>query len=595
MIHKFDQTPSHTQFSLESITALNEIDVECGDLLAELHNLWLNPVTVTNPFNIESFRTYLEGHEDQSINIHLIEDGYPLHLSDRTTHNLSKAVHNIVRDKRDLKEILKRMVKEAKKGQISGTVETSHYTLNLLCVPKKDMETNLMTAIRVARHGSFSTKHTVSINDKIDRDCVKIPTLPNIRKYIQLLIQYEYVSLRDLKDAFRQLGLESQDSAYIQYVLFGLVFRDNRQAYGVASASANCQHFAMMLIWILEKKLLTPEQAGRVLVHIDDFILAAHTKADCQDITLSFDQMCADLNVKISTEKNEDWVQKGIVHGFGFDLTANPKTVHIPDHKFHELITALTLCIQCGRVTGEALESICGKIMHWSQFRHFAKVLCYRMLGFIFHYIRDNKYLKWKVFHLTREILDDMRFWLRFASYIRVVTMESIVGQPSITVFASSDASSRGAGCVVDSQWGFYKFRSNDNKYGKNHGAMSINYQEAHAVIMLLHNFRHSLTGRQCVLFVDNTSVMWSLIKKWATSPGLMEYIHEIVLILSIYRISLRVEYISSSMNGLSDALSREEIERFHRIISDCGLELNHTATPLQYYPYLRLLREAPQ
>ncbi|MCP4985538.1 MAG: hypothetical protein GY928_05525 [Colwellia sp.] len=238
------------------------------------------------------------------------------------------------------------MIKEAKRGQITGTTTPCHYTLNLLCVPKKDNETKRMTAIRVARHGSYSTRDTVSINDKIDRDFCKIPTLPNIRKYVKLLIQYEYVSLRDLKDAFRQLGLAEQDRNYIQYVLFGLRFRDNMQAYGVASAAANCQHFSNILIWIYENVQLSHNQRGRILVHIDDFLMAAKTERDCKDMTLKFDQMCADLNVKISHEKDENWVQNGVVHGFGFDLSTSPKITFIPDHKFVELLKALLLCIE---------------------------------------------------------------------------------------------------------------------------------------------------------------------------------------------------------------------------------------------------------
>ena len=92
---------------------------------------------------------------------------------------------------------------------------------------------------------------------------------------------------------------------------------------------------------------------------------------------------------------------------------------------------------------------------------------------------------------------------------------------------------------------------------------MSLNYQEAHAVIMLLKNYRHKLTGRQLLLYIDNTSVMFSIYKYCAGSPALMEYIQEIVLLMCIDRISLRVHYIPSSFNSLADSLSRFEWDRF--------------------------------
>ena len=74
-----------------------------------------------------------------------------------------------------------------------------------------------------------------------------------------------------------------------------------------------------------------------------------------------------------------------------------------------------------------------------------------------------------------------------------------------------------------------------------------------------------------------------------------MAYIHEIVLILCRYRISLRVEYISSFMNGLSDSLSRGEIARFRALVSDFDYEMDLIPTPLHYYPHLTLIRDGPQ
>ena len=165
-----------------------------------------------------------------------MEDGFPLYLEDRNPEKLCKKVHNICRDKRDLKEILKRMVKEAKRGYIQPG--SGHYQLNLLCVPKRDNETGLMTEVRVARHGSFCTQRTVSINDKILREFAKIEALPNIKIYIRKLIEHSHVTLRDLKDAFRQLFSAKQDIGWIQYCLFNMKWIDMQQVYGVSSAAA---------------------------------------------------------------------------------------------------------------------------------------------------------------------------------------------------------------------------------------------------------------------------------------------------------------------------------------------------------------------
>ncbi len=212
------------------------IDDECADLLSELVEVHQNPPEIKNNFNIELFIEYLKDHPDGAIKIHMVKEGYPIGLKDRDPSNLCKKVRNIVRSKRELRAVLKRMLKETKNGQIYPTEKQLHYQLNLLCVPKRNAITGEMTEIRVARHGSFSTKHTVSINSKIDRKNCQIPSIPNIKIYIRLLIKYRYVSLRDLKDAFRQILMRLADTYYIQYCIFNLKFRDLYQPYGLASA-----------------------------------------------------------------------------------------------------------------------------------------------------------------------------------------------------------------------------------------------------------------------------------------------------------------------------------------------------------------------
>ena len=72
---------------------------------------------------------------------------------------------------------------------------------------------------------------------------------------------------------------------------------------------------------------------------------------------------------------------------------------------------------------------------------------------------------------------------------------------------------------------------------------MSINYQEAHAVIMMCWNLRKFLTEKKILLFIDNTSVMYSIFKQWAGSEELMEYIQELSLIMSVLHRITRVFY----------------------------------------------------
>ena len=571
---------------------LNGLDPELGELLTELIDAHQNPPEKDDiPFlNIEQFKFWLRDHPNFALEYKWISEGYSLGLEDRNPAKLSQHVRNFVRNTRELKEVLKRMGKEARRGYITPIKEKGHYVLTLICVPKTDSETGLKTALRVARHASYSTKRTIAINDKIPKLFTGIDTLPNIKKYIRLLLEFDYVTLRDLKDAFRQLGLAQEDCEWITYCVFNLKFRDQRQAYGVASAAANCQHFTEILIWIFERHFLSPTQIQTVLVHIDDFIMGAHTEDEAIKMGENFDKMCAALGVQISHAKSENGIQEGIVHGFAFNL--KNKTVHIPDLKYYEIMHALIMCIKYKKADGKALESICGKIMHWAQFRRHAKILCYRIMGKIHRDIRANKALRDKIFTIPTLILLEFSFWVQYCRFMRTVTMESIIHPPSITISGATDASSKGGGFIVGPHYGSYRFSQTPNKHGLIHRQMDINRQEAHAVLMLLHNYRHVLTGQKLLLYIDNKSVMYSIFRNWSGSARLMEFIHEIVLMLCIYKIELHVDFIESEMNGLADSLSRFDFAKFLTIIDDWNLEVDRSLTRLEYYADLQIMEQ---
>ena len=485
--------------------------------------------------------------------------------------------------------MLKRITKELKKGQIIPG--TGHYQLNLLCVPKKDGATGLLTGIRVARHGSYSHGQTIALNDAVT-DAARRMKLPNFTEYVKLMYPYSFVSLRDLKDAFRQLLLSLSDREYVQYSLFALKFRDLRVAYGEAGAAACCQDFSLLIIWICENKV--PEFKGkrnRMRVHVDDFIIAAYTATECKVLTDAFDRLCAELGVTISVEKNEDCIQRGVVHGFGFKLDTPVKTVFVPTDKACDLVYGCLVLLKCELATGSALESLMGKIMHWSKLKKRAKCLCNRGIRQIHQYLRNiPKYQKqYTLYYVSEGWRSDIALFLRFFLRFREVSMASIIHQPSLTISASTDASSSGGAFVCANRWYGYRFSDEPNCVGRVHSKMHINMQEAHAVIMMIHHCRKMLTGRRIWLLVDNTTCMYGIINAWSSSPAMMNFVQEIMMLLMEYCIELRVDYIPSEFNILPDLLSRGARDEAIEWMELCHLDMEEQSD-VDYYDHLRIV-----
>ena len=527
--------------------------------------------------NVNAFKKYLKNQSDSNLALDLISDGFRLHLitdnTPFTPQNLSQKVANHATSKREIIKIIDQITKELKSGAIEPSEIPPKCQINLFCVPKKDSETGLMTKLRVVRHGSFATSNTTSINDWIDPEKCKMPTLPNLKDYVRLLINKNWMSLRDLSDAFRQIGLAKEDVGYLGYCLFGLYFIDRKQPYGIASAAANCQSFAQIIIWIMNNKKLPKHIRKNILVHIDDFVLATKTKADAILMKKLFDALCKELNIAISHDKDVDVTQKAILYGFEFDLKR--KTVGIPQSKLTNLIRFIKLVIKYKFITGRALETLSGKIMHWSQLYKPAKSLCYNMVSFIHKTLRKHKHYRTLIFRLPDCVINDLKFWLKYVNLIKDVPMYSIIKEPSIEMIGSSDACNTGGGFVVKDIWAFYVFK-------EQHLNLQIDEKEAHAVIMLLHNLRRELTGRKLILYVDNSVLFYAMSRHWA-GERMMPCIYEICLLMMKYRISVWFEWIPTECNKLADTLSRTNTQEFWEWVKFHNLEMRPNPKTLYY------------
>ena len=491
-----------------------------------------------------------------------------------TPFALSKKPANIANNKRELIKIIDHFIKELKSGAVIPAHSDPEYIINVFCVPKKDSKTGEKTKLRVVRHGSYATPGTTSINEWINKDKCKMPSLPNLKDYVSHLIDKEWMALRDLQDAFRQIGLASKDIGYLGYSLFGLKFLDVKQPYGISSAAANCQSFANIIIWILDNKKVPTDLKQKIIVHIDDFCMAAKTEKQAITLQDLFDELCDELGVAVSHDKDVDATQKAVVYGFLFDL--KNKTVGIPDDKLQKLTTFIKSTLDIGIITGRALDALCGKIMHWSQLFKPAKALCYNMIFYLYQRIRIIPNYKTECFYLPPCIVQDLQFWLKYAKVIKEVPMATIINQPSIQLFGSSDACDYGGGFCIREKWSYYKF-TNTHRV-----TLHIDQKEAHVVIMLLHNLRHFLTGKRITLFIDNAVLYWAMVRHWA-AQRMMPCIYEICLIMMRYRIAVWFEWIPTECNKLADSLSRFDMHTFHKWVQLHRIQVEPHPLRLQY------------
>ncbi len=498
-------------------------------------------------------------------------------------NKLYKKMRVYINSPEEILVILDKFIEEAEKGQILAYNGKIHYFLGIHCVPKKD-EFGRFTKFRVVRNGSICDENTISLNELIRKIKCKMPSLPNLAIYAKLFLKNNYFAIRDLKDCFRYIPLFCEDQQYVLYSLFGMVWKDTAQPYGVASAAANAQYFSSLLIWILDNKIFDNDWAGNTLVHIDDFVLCAKSEDICVKMQNRFDNLMRELGVEIS-RKVDSYVnccQEATIYGIFWNLKV--KKCSISAKKLKKFKTFLLYVMQYRVLTGKALEYIAGMILHLSQLNKLSKCLAWNIIRLIHNYIRNGIYKKTDCLILPLYIIRDLRFWFLYSDNIKTVDIADIIYTPSIAIYGSSDACDTGAGFIIGNNWSPYKF---DKEHIKN---WHINQKELHAVLTAIHTFKNELTGKKLIMYIDNSTACYGIINKWSSTPQIMFFIYELCLLMIEYKIVVFVNWISSNNNGPSDALSRGNNKEFWRIKNLYNLQLNNKPTPSRYYRNFRFI-----
>ena len=457
---------------------------------------------------------------------------------------------------------------------IVPTDRLPRFVCSSFTVPKKG-KTGKYDAYRVVRNGSFKTNATTSINQWIDPEKCKMHNLPNLRTYAHFFEGKKVASLRDLSDYFRQIGLDEAHRKFAGYSLFSLYTVDARQPYGFASAPANAQYISTLIIWIfnhcvLKEKELS-ELADRVLVHIDDFALATEDPHKMTQLIGEFDRLLHELGVKVSHHKSETFVSNFETYGANWQL--QKQTVGIPRKKLKAAVRLIILLIRFRIGSGQAFETLAGKLMYFAQYNHATKAIIYHLCYHIQKQLRQIPNYKRTLFIVPISFIRIMIFWLNSIKYLSDVPITYLTDRITFNVYAATDASDKGAGFILANRFGHYTFKPA-------HKQWHINCKEAHCILTMIHSAPYLVTGKILYIYCDNEACVGAINKTWSKSAKFMKFIAEIAWACIAYRAIAKLQYVQSDLNVLPDALSRlhEEgkAQLFHSFTEALNMNLHH-------------------
>jgi hypothetical protein len=402
-----------------------------------------------------------------------------------------------------------------------------------------------------------------------------------------MMIDKEFIALRDLKDAFRQLKLNAAEWKYCGYSLFGQFWVDSRVAYGLSSSAASCQRFVELICAIFNKVALRRRygQPGardvrhcydQILAYIDDFLLAARSLKDCAEMERRFDELLRRLGVRQSASKAVSACVRAVVYGWEWDLSASPKTISIPMPKLIETRKGIIQALKHRLVTVRALKKLNGKIMHYSQVKREAKVFIWNSTHAVAEFCKSKRVRNNYVVLLPPQLVRCWAWWLEHSHIFATAPISSLLTMPATSITAVTDASSRGGGYFIGDNWASYEFRDDMSE-------LPIAAKEAHVILTMIHTLAESLQGRRLCVYCDNANVVGAVIRRWSSSAMLMTFVGELVMALLKFRIALRIDWISTHENIFADALSRFRIKEFKGLCQARKMTYNQQRDAIVY------------
>lgn len=227
-----------------------------------------------------------------------------------------------------------------------------------------------------------------------------------------------------------------------------------------AAAPHACQTVTTAALWILDNKILRSNEQhlrNSAKVHIDDFTFVADTEEECAILEARFDGMSQDIGLGLKASKSISCTDEADVHGITWNLT--DQTASIPQDKFDKIHDLISWTVQYRLITARALESLCGKLMHYAQLRRPAKALCHNLVYLIHDEVPKPGARKTAIIAISDVVAQDLKWWLLYFDQIRTVPISEILGLSFQRITLYTDASEIGGGWYLnDGQFGSYLF-----------------------------------------------------------------------------------------------------------------------------------------
>ena len=282
-----------------------------------------------------------------------------------------------------------------------------------------------------------------------------------------------------------------------------------------------------------------------VLAYLDDFLIIADTKVECQQAYEELIKLLGELGFQINWDKAVGPCQRLTFLGIEIDTVRRELT--LPERKLCELRLLLSETTAKRSITKRDLQSLVGKLNFAARVVFGRRTFLRRMIDTVNHMQRPHHHVR-----INAPLRADLEWWKEFLGVFNGKTF-FVDSEPVPTEEFSTDACPIGGGGFFQGDWFYVYWATNYPSLANVH----INLQETFTVLIALERWKDQLRDKWIIVRTDNTTTLSAINKGTSSNQLAMQWLRKLFWLSATYNFRVTSRYIPTAANTLADAISR--------------------------------------
>lgn len=451
--------------------------------------------------------------------------------------------------------------KEIEKGYVIGPFQTppfNVYRINPISLAQKKYTEKYRLVVDLsAPHDNVDTQ---SINDLISKEDFSLTytKLDEAIQIIQKLGPLTWLCKTDLVDAFKQVPVHPKLWPYQGIQWKGEFYFYTRLTFGCRSSPKIFDHLSRAIVWIAKNNY----GVQHVLHILDDFLTLDDPTFNAFRTMAVLTMILRKLRLGYSPAKTV-----GPVHSLeyvGLTLDTVNMQCRLPADKLHRIRNMVTTFLGRHTCTKREMLSLCGYLSFTTRVIPAGRSFMFRLFK-VAHSVKPlHHYVT-----ITAEAKADLTMWRHFLQNWNGVSLFIDVAElhaNEMNLF--TDASGKiGYGGFFQGEWFYGSWP--DAIFNELTEKVSISFQELYPIVVAAILWGERWKRKRIIFHCDNQGTCFILNKGRSKSADIMRLMRRITLVAAQYSFTFTAQHVKGSLNTIADALSRFQLEEFHRLVPD--------------------------